>query len=130
MSTRDPYAPLFVAYWYWETLDRCNIPLLHVSPVTLISSGQCLELVMSEGEWGGTAIQRLGQHLTSEEQVGIATWTSRIALGCEVIMMTTTEAWGLPMTRDSVRLSYDDLVASPPLRDRECPQQWGDPRDI
>ncbi|KAM6493493.1 hypothetical protein JOM56_011627 [Amanita muscaria] len=112
MSTRDPYAPLFVAYWYWETLDGCNIPLLCVSPVTLIGSGQCLEirefslrfsflfffglsrLVTSEGEWGGTA----SQHLTSEEQVGIATWTSRIALGCEVIMMTTTEAWGLPMT--------------------------------
>ncbi|KAM6493516.1 hypothetical protein JOM56_011650 [Amanita muscaria] len=112
MSTRDPYAPLFVAYWYWETLDGCNIPLLRVSPVTLIGSGQCLEiqefslrfsflfffgpsrLVTSEGEWGGTA----SQHLTSEEQVGIATWTSRIALGCEVIMMTTTEAWGLPMT--------------------------------
>ncbi|KAM6495524.1 hypothetical protein JOM56_008230 [Amanita muscaria] len=102
MSTRDPYAPLFVAYWYWETLDGCNIPLLRISPVTLIGSGQCLEirefslrfsflfffglsrLVTSEGEWGGT--------------VGIATWTSRIALGCEVIMMTTTEAWGLPMT--------------------------------
>ncbi|KAM6493425.1 hypothetical protein JOM56_011559 [Amanita muscaria] len=120
MSTRDPYAPLFVAYWYWETLDGCNIPLLRVSPVTLIGSGQCLELVTSEGEWGGTA----SQHLTSEEQVGIATWTSRIALGCEVIMMTTTEAWGLPMTQDSVRLSYDDRVASPPSEEQVGIATW------
>ena len=42
MSTRDPYAPLFVVYWFWETLDGCNIPLLRISPVTLIGPGPSL----------------------------------------------------------------------------------------